>query len=81
MRSKHGDGHCTTRLWQDGEAVVSEVVTGSRLGDILAGRRRPVAGADGGRGLWLINQLCDLVELRTDDSGTTLRMHLQNATA
>jgi hypothetical protein len=49
--------------------------------EALAGRRRPAAGAAGGRGLWLINQLCDLVELRTGDSGTTLRMHLQDATA
>jgi hypothetical protein len=30
-----------------------------------------------GRGLWLINQLCDLVELRSDGSGTTLRMHVR----
>ncbi|MEO6858760.1 MAG: anti-sigma factor RsbA family regulatory protein [Solirubrobacteraceae bacterium] len=77
---KHGDGRCTTRLWNDGDTVVSEVVTSSRLGDALVGRRRPPTDAAGGRGLWLINQLCDLVELRTGEGGTRLRMHLRYGT-
>jgi anti-sigma regulatory factor (Ser/Thr protein kinase) len=75
---KHGDGHCTTRLWQDGEAVVSEVITSSAVGDALVGRRRPDDGATGGRGLWLINQMCDLVEVRTGNGGTAVRMHLSD---
>lgn len=74
---KHGDGQLTARLWRDDDAVVSEVASSSPLPDVLAGRRRPDPGAGGGRGLWLINQLCDLVELRTGDSGTTLRMHVR----
>jgi hypothetical protein len=43
------------------------------------GRRRPDHGAETGRGLWLINQVCDLVELRTGACGTTVRMHLREA--
>lgn len=74
---RHGDGHCTIRLWSDGEVVVSEVLTASPLADALAGRRRPATGAASGRGLWLINQLCDLVELRSGEGGTRLRMHLR----
>jgi anti-sigma regulatory factor (Ser/Thr protein kinase) len=77
---RHGDGDCTARLWQDGETVVSEVTTRSPLADALVGRRRPDHGAHSGRGLWLINQVCDLVELRTGDGGTTVRMHLREAT-
>jgi hypothetical protein len=30
----------------------------------------------GGHGLWLVNQVCDLVEMRSDDSGTTIRLHM-----
>jgi len=45
----------------------------------MAGRRRPAADAAAGRGLWLINQLCDLVELRSGAAGTTLRMHIRAA--
>lgn len=76
---KHGDGHCMARIWQDGETVVSEVQTRSPLADALVGRRRPDHGAETGRGLWLINQVCDLVELRTGACGTTVRMHLREA--
>jgi anti-sigma regulatory factor (Ser/Thr protein kinase) len=76
---KHGDGHATMRLWSDGGAVVSEVSCGSRIDDVMAGRRRPPADAAAGRGLWLINQICDLVELRSGDAGTTLRMHVRAA--
>jgi anti-sigma regulatory factor (Ser/Thr protein kinase) len=74
---RHGDGHCTARLWRDGRGVVSEVSFDTSLPDVLAGRRRPPADSPDGRGLWLINQVCDLVELRTGGTGTTLRMHVR----
>jgi anti-sigma regulatory factor (Ser/Thr protein kinase) len=73
----HGDGRCTARLWHDGRSVVSEVSFDTSVPDVLAGRRRPLPDALSGRGLWLINQLCDLVELRTGGTGTTLRMHVR----
>ena len=41
----------------------------------LAGRRRP-ADATGGHGLWIVYQVCDLVELTSDANGTTVRMHM-----
>ncbi|MEA2685742.1 MAG: hypothetical protein QOE93_937 [Actinomycetota bacterium] len=31
---------------------------------------------DHGRGLWMANQLCDLVQLRTFASGTVVRLHM-----
>jgi hypothetical protein len=31
---------------------------------------------DGGLGLWMVNQLCELVEVRTDPRGTTVRLHM-----
>lgn len=74
---KHADGTCTVRLWGDGDEVVSEVATPSSLTDVFAGRRRPAWNATDGRGLWLINQICDLVELRSTGGRTVLRMHLQ----
>ena len=74
---RHGDGRCTARLWHDGRSVVSEVSFDTSVPDVLAGRRRPLSDAPSGRGLWLINQVCDLVELRTGGTGTTLRMHVR----
>jgi hypothetical protein len=44
--------------------------------DPLTDRRRPAPNQDGGRGLWLANQLCDLVQIRSFPSGTTVRMHM-----
>jgi len=75
---KYGTDMCMTRIWHDGDEVVSEVSSHSAITDVMAGRRRPAADALEGRGLWLINQLCDLVELRSGTSGTTLRMHVKD---
>ncbi|HEX3976989.1 MAG TPA: sensor histidine kinase [Solirubrobacteraceae bacterium] len=74
---KHGNETCLTRIWHDGDEVVTEVSSHSGIEDVMAGRRRPAADALQGRGLWLINQVCDLVELRSGASGTTLRMHIK----
>jgi anti-sigma regulatory factor (Ser/Thr protein kinase) len=75
---RHGDATCMTRIWHDGDEVVTEVRTPSAIEDVMVGRRRPAADALQGRGLWLINQICDLTELRSGTSGMTLRMHVKN---
>jgi anti-sigma regulatory factor (Ser/Thr protein kinase) len=75
---QHGDRDCTARIWHDGHGVVSEVSSDTGLDDLWAFRRRPGPEATSGRGLWLINQLCDLVELRSGQSGTTVRMHVND---
>ena len=79
---RHGDSsdRVVTRVWRADGRVVSEVATTTRVDDPYAGRRRPPTDALDGRGLWLINQLCDLVELRCDDDGMRLRLHI-DATA
>ncbi|MGW2996850.1 anti-sigma factor RsbA family regulatory protein [Streptomyces sp. NPDC001193] len=74
----HGGGSGSLRLWSTaGGGAVAEIRDGGRLDDPLRGRRRPsLASAEGGRGLWMIHQLCDLVEIRASESGLTLRMHI-----
>ncbi len=71
---RHGGGSGTLRVWHEGTAVVCEVRDRGRLHDPLTGRTRPVLEHPGGRGLWLANQLCDLVQLRSGADGTTVRM-------
>ena len=83
---RHTDGSGRLRVWAAGpgiegpSAVVCEISdTGIALGaiaDPMVGRVRPTTGSDSGRGLWLANQLCDLVQLRTSPSGTVVRMHV-----
>lgn len=36
----------------------------------------PAHAPDGGRGLLLVNQLCDLVRVHTTPAGTNTRIHL-----
>jgi anti-sigma regulatory factor (Ser/Thr protein kinase) len=64
------------RIWHDDDEVVCEIADDGHLDDPLAGRYAPDAGQPGGRGLWLMNQLCDLVEMRPAAHGLTLRLHM-----
>ncbi len=83
---RHTGGTGRLRVWTstpgiDGPAaVVCEVADGGQgagpIADPMVGRERPATGLDSGRGLWLANQLCDLVQLRTAGAGTVVRMHV-----
>jgi anti-sigma regulatory factor (Ser/Thr protein kinase) len=73
---KFGGGHGTLRVWRDDHALVCEVADSGHLSQPLAGRQRPDPNAEGGRGLWLVNHLCDLVELRSYPSGVVVRLHM-----
>jgi anti-sigma regulatory factor (Ser/Thr protein kinase) len=76
----HGDGHGVLSVWRDGGELVCEVSGGgASIADPLAGRRRPDPHRPSGRGLWMINQVCDLVELRSGPDGTTVRLHMSLA--
>lgn len=67
----------TLRIWQAHGALVCEVHDSGHIPDPLAGRHIPTPHALHGRGLWIVNQLCDLVEIRSDGDGTTVRMHVR----
>lgn len=73
---RYGGGSGTFRIWPERGALVCEVADSGRLDDPLAGRRPPPLDATGGRGLWISNNLCDLVQIRTDASGTLVRLHM-----
>jgi hypothetical protein len=63
-------------VWHDGNEIVCEIRDGGTIADPLVGTRRPAPDALGGHGLWLVRQVCDLVELNSDANGTTVRMHM-----
>ena len=66
----------TARLWASDGAVIGEVEDTGSITDPLAGRRRPPPGSTSGFGLWLAHQLCDLVQIRSTSSGTTVRLRV-----
>jgi anti-sigma regulatory factor (Ser/Thr protein kinase) len=72
---RHGGGAGMLRIWQAAGALICEVADAGRIADPLAGRHRPASGQSGGHGLWLCNQICDLVQLRTFATGSVVRMH------
>jgi anti-sigma regulatory factor (Ser/Thr protein kinase) len=71
---KHAAPHGTLRFWTAPGELVFEVEDEGHIADPLAGRRQRTMGI-GGLGLWMVNQLCDLVEVRTSTAGTTIRTH------
>ena len=73
---RHGGGHGTLRLWEERDAVLCEVSDSGVLDEPLAGRRRPAREEPTGRGLWLVNQLCDLVQIRSFREGCVVRVHM-----
>lgn len=73
---RHTQSSGTLAIWHDADEVVCEVHDEGTITDPLAGHRKPAAGASGGHGLWLVRQVCDLVELTSNADGTTVRMHM-----
>jgi anti-sigma regulatory factor (Ser/Thr protein kinase) len=71
---RHGGGAGALAMWREQDAVAVEFTSPGRLADPLAGRRRPDPLGTGGMGLYLVQQLCDLVQIRTGPSGTTVRV-------
>jgi anti-sigma regulatory factor (Ser/Thr protein kinase) len=63
-------------MWSTGEALLCEIRDRGRIADPLAGRFAPDVRKVGGRGLWIVNQLCDLVQVRTADDGNVVRVHM-----
>ena len=76
---RHGGGGGQARIWKQAGVLVCEVTDAGRLEHPLADRLRPPPGVEGQRGLWLVNQLCDLLQLREVPGGTVARLHMRLA--
>jgi anti-sigma regulatory factor (Ser/Thr protein kinase) len=72
---RHGGGGGVLRVWTEPDALVCEIRDAGVIDKPLAGRERPAPGQLGGYGLWLVNQLCELVQLRTMPEGNVVRLH------
>jgi anti-sigma regulatory factor (Ser/Thr protein kinase) len=71
---RHGGGQGSLRLWRHEDALICEITDAGHITDPLVGRRTPSA-PESGRGLWLANQLADLIQVRSAPTGTTTRLH------
>ena len=73
---RHGGGRGTLRHWKEGRAFIAEVRDEGFIDDPLVGREMPSPDQMGGRGLWMVNQLCDLVQVRSSRTGAAVRLHV-----
>lgn len=77
---RHGGGRATLTSWSTAEGVVHEVRDAGWIDRPLAGRIRPTRNQPHGWGLWLVHQLCDLVQVRSSPAGTVVRVTMRHRT-
>jgi anti-sigma regulatory factor (Ser/Thr protein kinase) len=76
----HTTGPGTLTLWATDEEVICQVQDQGQITDPLPGSVRPAPDAPGGgRGLWVVHQLGDRVEIQTGPTGTTVRVHMRRS--
>jgi len=74
----HTSGPGTLLVWTTDDEVICQVEDTGKLADPRAGRARPAPDAlGGGRGLWVVREICDQVEIISDGQGTTIRAHMR----
>ena len=72
---RHGRGECRLRVWRYLDTVVCEVTDeGPGPADPLAGYAAPAGDSLGGRGLWLVRQLCDALAIAAVDGRVAVRV-------
>ncbi|HSE71338.1 MAG TPA: sensor histidine kinase [Nocardioidaceae bacterium] len=70
----HGGGAGRLRAWREPEAFVVDIRDAGVIVDPLVGRELSLSMEENGRGVWMANQLCDLVQVRSNESGTAVRL-------
>jgi anti-sigma regulatory factor (Ser/Thr protein kinase) len=73
---RHAKSPGSLKIWYDSEEIVCQIQDEGIIADPFAGRRRPSLEAMGGHGLWIVNQICDEVEMCSGETGTIIRLHM-----
>jgi anti-sigma regulatory factor (Ser/Thr protein kinase) len=73
---RHGGGRGVIRIWSQDGKMICEVQDRGLIDQPLVGRVEPDPSQPSGFGLWLANQLCDLVQVRTSTEGSAIRLHI-----
>jgi anti-sigma regulatory factor (Ser/Thr protein kinase) len=73
---RHAKSPGNLQIWYDGAEIVCQIRDEGRITDPLAGRRPPSLDAKGGHGLWIVHEVCEQVEISSNETGTTIRLHM-----
>lgn len=76
---RHGGGAGTLQMWTEQNTLLCEVQDHGHITEPLIGRTPPSPGQPSGRGLWVVNHLCDLVQIRSTPAGSIVRVHMRLA--
>jgi len=74
---QYGGGKGELHIWDENGELICAVRDSGRIDNPLVGRERPRPEQERGRGLWLANQLCDLVQVRSGFGGTDVRLRMR----
>lgn len=78
---EHGGGTGSIRLFRTDHEIVCDIQSdGAAQIDPLHGYEPPSPIGERGRGIWMMRQLCDWLELKPRAGGTTVRLHKSLAT-
>ncbi len=72
---RNGGGRGLLRTWAEGPMLICEVSDFAVVSDPMVGRGEAPPGAGDRHGLWSANQVCDLIQTRSNSAGTTIRVH------
>jgi anti-sigma regulatory factor (Ser/Thr protein kinase) len=73
----HGGGKGHAHAWNERGYLHFESRDNGHITEPLVGRARPSMTQAKGRGLWMANQLCDLVQIRSSEAGTVVRLRVE----
>jgi len=73
---RHARSQGFMEIWQEDDEIICEIRDAGVIADPHVGQQPPPPDAGGGHGLWIVHQVCDRVELRSDESGTVIRLHM-----
>jgi len=76
---RHAGGRGAVQVWREPDVLLCDVRDRGRIDSPLVGHERPAPTQVDGRGLWLVNQMCDLVQIRSSASGNVVRLHMRLA--
>lgn len=71
----HADCGGVVSVWVEPGALVVDVQDDGTIDDPLVGRGLLDDMSENGRGIWMANQLCDLVQVRSRPGHTQVRLH------
>ena len=74
---RHAKSPGSLKIWYDSHEIICQIQDEGIIRDPLAGWRKPVMDSTGGHGLWIVRQVCDEVEMHSDGTGTTIRLHMK----